>query len=108
MQENVTAVLTASTTDVLSHVAIRARSQHVLLATCFDEAELESLRDLDGSTVALTVDATGSVSSTPMNDKVCLKKKLDQRLQPRHGWELYSRPSANMMQHLLRTMNIPQ
>jgi hypothetical protein len=35
----VTAVLTESTTDVLSHVAIRARSQGVLLATCFDEAE---------------------------------------------------------------------
>lgn len=31
-QENVTAVLTASTTDVLSHVAIRARSQKVNLA----------------------------------------------------------------------------
>ena len=29
LQENVTAVLTASTTDVLSHVAIRARSQKV-------------------------------------------------------------------------------
>ena len=29
VQENVTAVLTASTTDVLSHVAIRARSQKV-------------------------------------------------------------------------------
>ena len=35
LQENVTAVLTASTTDVLSHVAIRARSQKVrgLLST---------------------------------------------------------------------------
>jgi hypothetical protein len=35
----VSAVLTESTTDVLSHVAIRARSQGVLLATCFDEGE---------------------------------------------------------------------
>ena len=40
----VTAVLTASPTDVLSHVAIRARSQGVLLATCFDEAQLETLK----------------------------------------------------------------
>ncbi len=30
-------VLTESATDVLSHVAIRARSQNVLLATCFDD-----------------------------------------------------------------------
>lgn len=35
----VTAVLTESSTDVLSHVAIRARSQGVLLASCFDDAE---------------------------------------------------------------------
>lgn len=37
-------MLTASPTDVLSHVAIRARSQGVLLATCFDEAQLETLK----------------------------------------------------------------
>ena len=37
-------MLTASPTDVLSHVAIRARSQGVLLATCFDEAALEQLK----------------------------------------------------------------
>ena len=36
-------MLTSSPTDVLSHVAIRARSQGVLLATCFDEAELGGL-----------------------------------------------------------------
>ncbi len=36
-------MLTGSPTDVLSHVAIRARSQGVLLATCFDEAELGNL-----------------------------------------------------------------
>lgn len=34
VQENVTAVLTASTTDVLSHVAIRARSQKVKWTCC--------------------------------------------------------------------------
>ena len=43
VQEGITAVLTSSPTDVLSHVAIRARSQGVLLATCFDEAELGNL-----------------------------------------------------------------
>ena len=44
VQVGVTAVLTASPTDVLSHVAIRARSQGVLLATCVDEAQLETLK----------------------------------------------------------------
>jgi hypothetical protein len=37
VQEGVVAVLTSSTTDVLSHIAIRARAQGMLLATCFDE-----------------------------------------------------------------------
>jgi hypothetical protein len=39
----ITAVLTKSSTDVLSHVAIRARSQGVLLATCFEDAEWQRL-----------------------------------------------------------------
>ncbi|KAK9807043.1 hypothetical protein WJX72_011773 [[Myrmecia] bisecta] len=59
--ENVVAVLTSSTTDVLSHVAIRARSQGVLLASCFDAAELDRLRQLEGHTVSVSVDAMGGV-----------------------------------------------
>ena len=42
----VTAVLSQSPTDVLSHVAIRARCQGVLLAACFDDAEFQMLRQL--------------------------------------------------------------
>ncbi len=42
----VRAVLTSSATDVLSHVAIRARAQGVLLATCFDAAELDAIKAL--------------------------------------------------------------
>ena len=38
LQEGITAILTASSTDVLSHIAIRARAQKVLLASCFDAA----------------------------------------------------------------------
>ncbi|GFH31784.1 PPDK_N domain-containing protein, partial [Haematococcus lacustris] len=40
----VQAVLTRSATDVLSHAAIRARAQRVLLATCHDEAQWEALQ----------------------------------------------------------------
>jgi len=64
LQENVTAVLTRSPTDVLSHVAIRARSQGVLLATCFDEAALGNIKQLEGKNVQLDVDATGAVTAT--------------------------------------------
>lgn len=58
------AVLTSSPTDVLSHVAIRARSQGVLLATCFDDAALSSIKQLQGKNVRLDVDATGAVTAT--------------------------------------------
>lgn len=58
-----TAVLTSSATDVLSHVAIRARSQKVLLATCFDAAELEGLKSKEGQQTTLAVDVSGSVAA---------------------------------------------
>lgn len=57
-------MLTHSPTDVLSHVAIRARSQGVLLATCFDEAALGSIKQMEGKNVQLEVDATGAVTAT--------------------------------------------
>ncbi|KAI8469254.1 MAG: glutathione synthetase ATP-binding domain-like protein [Monoraphidium minutum] len=57
----VVAVLTESATDVLSHVAIRARSQDVLLATCFDDDVWGTFTAMAGHTVALDVTATGDV-----------------------------------------------
>lgn len=65
--QGVTAVLTESTTDVLSHVAIRARSQGVLLATCFDDAEWQCLTAMQGQHVALEVTPSGEVLATPMD-----------------------------------------
>lgn len=54
-------VLTRSMTDVLSHVAIRARSQHALLASCFDAREWEELVKLDGKKATVSVGADGSI-----------------------------------------------
>ncbi len=66
MQDGITAVLTSSPTDVLSHVAIRARSQGVLLATCFDDAELAGLEALAGKHVTLTVTPSQDVVAHEM------------------------------------------
>jgi len=44
--DGVVALLTRSSTDVLSHVAIRARTQGVLLAGCADEEEWKHLVDM--------------------------------------------------------------
>ncbi|KAG2440720.1 hypothetical protein HXX76_003577 [Chlamydomonas incerta] len=60
----VVGVLTRSSTDVLSHLAIRARSQRVLLATCFEDAAWDEWQQLAaaGRTAAAAVDpAVGAV-----------------------------------------------
>jgi alpha-glucan,water dikinase len=57
----VTAVITGSATDVLSHVAIRARAQGVLLATCFDPDELARLSAMDGGYASAALSAAGNV-----------------------------------------------
>lgn len=57
-------MLTRSLTDVLSHVAIRARSQGTLLASCFDQAEWAALQPLAGKHMELAVAADGRVTAT--------------------------------------------
>lgn len=60
-QDGIQAILTSSATDVLSHIAIRARAQGVLLATCFDGEELKGIEELVGAMVVATVLPTGAV-----------------------------------------------
>ncbi|KAG2496808.1 hypothetical protein HYH03_005215 [Edaphochlamys debaryana] len=61
----VVAVLTKSTTDVLSHLSIRARSQRVLLATCFDDGAWAEWQSCVGKLTAAAIDpAVGAVMPT--------------------------------------------
>lgn len=46
---------------MLSHIAIRARAQKVLLATCFDRAQFEALQQRTSSMAGLSVDARSNV-----------------------------------------------
>jgi len=57
----VSAVLTSSETDVLSHVAIRARAQGVLLASCVDPDAFAAVQALGGKGVKVSVSAGGDV-----------------------------------------------
>eukprot|EP00425_Heterocapsa_triquetra_P045917 CAMPEP_0195086646 /NCGR_PEP_ID=MMETSP0448-20130528/26720_1 /TAXON_ID=66468 /ORGANISM="Heterocapsa triquestra, Strain CCMP 448" /LENGTH=1227 /DNA_ID=CAMNT_0040120147 /DNA_START=81 /DNA_END=3764 /DNA_ORIENTATION=- len=52
----------AHAVDVLSHVAIRARNQQVLLASCDDDALLAQLHGLAGQRMKLTVGPSGDVT----------------------------------------------
>lgn len=58
----VIAVLTPDDTDIVSHVAIRARNANVLFATCYDLAIIEHLKSLRGQWIALQTTPAGDVA----------------------------------------------
>jgi alpha-glucan,water dikinase len=55
------AVLTLGSVDLVSHVAIRARNQGVLLATCYDEETFGKLRSCEGQLMEVEIDGSGQV-----------------------------------------------
>jgi alpha-glucan, water dikinase len=59
--EGVTAVITSSEPDLLSHVSVRARNGHVLFATCFDPAALDRLKAQQDKSVVLRLTPGGDV-----------------------------------------------
>ena len=59
--EGVTAVIAPDVTDIVSHVAVRARNANVLFASCHDEKTLQQLRSLRGKFVQLEVTHAGDV-----------------------------------------------
>ncbi|MBF0555627.1 MAG: hypothetical protein HQK96_13895, partial [Nitrospirae bacterium] len=62
----VSAVISPDMTDIVSHVAVRARNARVLFATCYDSTVLESLRALSGRYVSLTITPAGGVAFNEM------------------------------------------
>ncbi|MEJ2192942.1 MAG: PEP/pyruvate-binding domain-containing protein [Nitrospirota bacterium] len=60
--EGVRAVISPDTTDVVSHVAVRARNARLLFATCFDPACLDTLRGYEGKVMTLRVTPAGDVA----------------------------------------------
>ena len=59
--ENVRAVITPSSVDLVSHVAVRARNASLLFATCYDRACFDRLRAMSGQVIELKVNAAGDV-----------------------------------------------
>jgi alpha-glucan,water dikinase len=60
--ERVTAVLTADTPDLVSHVAVRARNAQVLFATCWEPETYAQLKGLSDRTLSLRVTPSGDVA----------------------------------------------
>jgi alpha-glucan, water dikinase len=59
--DGATAVLTSDTPDLVAHVAVRARNEQVLFATCFDEDTFQDLKSRDGQHLLLSVGAGGEI-----------------------------------------------
>jgi len=59
--EGVTAIITEDRTDIVSHVAIRARNAHVVLATSYDQEVMAQLRSLKGRWVSVSTNVAGEV-----------------------------------------------
>lgn len=59
--ENVRAVITPSSVDLVSHVAVRARNASLLFATCYDRECFDQLRIMKGRLIELKVSASGDV-----------------------------------------------
>jgi alpha-glucan,water dikinase len=78
----VTAVITPDSTDIVSHVAVRARNARQLFATCYDPEKFQNLKSLSGRFLRLEVNAAGDVvakedveggaSSAPVQKKIVL------------------------------------
>jgi alpha-glucan,water dikinase len=59
--QEVVGIITADRTDVLSHVAIRARNSRVLFATCYDEKTMGKLKSLKGRWLQVRTSSAGDV-----------------------------------------------
>jgi len=55
--EGTVAVITCSAVDVLSHIAVRARTMGVFMATCFDSEAFDALKVLEGKVVQVAAKA---------------------------------------------------
>ncbi|MFO1487804.1 MAG: PEP/pyruvate-binding domain-containing protein [Verrucomicrobiota bacterium] len=62
--EGARAVITPSSVDLVSHVAVRARNASLLFATCYDAATFDRLGGLKGKQVELRINAAGDVISS--------------------------------------------
>jgi len=59
--EGVTALITSGLVDLVSHIAIRARNNGILFATCYDRETMERIASLEGKYIRLTSSASGEV-----------------------------------------------
>lgn len=80
--EGVRAVITPSSVDLVSHVAVRARNASLLFATCFDRACFDKLKAMKGQLLELKVSATGDVLFEESKSKAIKTKATRAEARP--------------------------
>src|ERR1051326_3347481 len=76
--EGVTAVIAPDVTDIVSHVAVRARNANLLFASCHDTEEFERLKSLRGKFLQLDVNPAGDV---------IMKETSGGEKEPKQAWQ---------------------
>jgi len=82
--EAVTAVIAPDVTDIVSHVAVRARNAGLLFASCYDAETFNRLKGLQGRAVRVQVSPAGDVQVQETAEK------LVEHVRPSTRW---ARPS---------------
>ena len=82
--QGVIAVLTPDTTDIVSHVSIRARNSQILFATCHDSKTMEKLKSFDGKLLKVDIDAGGEVLFDKVDEGHPGKVAVQIRTKPIH------------------------
>jgi alpha-glucan,water dikinase len=76
--DGVTAIITADSTDIVSHVAIRARNAHVVLATCHNQETMAELSSLKGRWITLSTDGASEVDvkESPVEERTPVASRM--------------------------------
>ncbi len=88
----VSAIITPTIVDSLSHLAIRARNSGVLFATCFDPGKLEELKSYRGRLLLIEAQGTNNVSygETSAADAAPVRERPAHPGLIRHGFTSYA------------------
>jgi alpha-glucan,water dikinase len=93
--EAVTAVIAPDVTDIVSHVAVRARNAGLLFASCYDLHTFNRLKGLQGRAVRVQVSPAGDVQVAETSEKLAeqvrpsTRRARPAKVQPRSSaWAL--------------------
>ncbi|MDA8086982.1 MAG: hypothetical protein M0Z75_09805 [Nitrospiraceae bacterium] len=88
----VSAIITPSVVDSLSHLAIRARNSGVLFATCFDPGKLEELKSYAGRLLMIEAQGANNISfrEAALEETAAARERRFRASLARHGFTAYA------------------